>query len=73
VFGSQNQQGVVGVLDDRAWEVIDEGMQEPVLRTFHGNKAGEQVGDSEIQVRGQRVALAQSIFARDPSPGDPVE
>jgi hypothetical protein len=58
VFSSQNQQGIIGVLDHGAWEIVDKGMQKTVTAPFHGDEAGEQVSDGQVQVGGQRISLA---------------
>jgi hypothetical protein len=48
VFGSQNQQGVVSILDYGAREVVHKRMQEALLGAIHGDEAREEVGDGEV-------------------------
>jgi hypothetical protein len=62
-LGSQDQQGVICILDNGAREVVHERMQQGLFGAFHGNEAREQVGDSKVQVWGQRVSLAQAVLA----------
>jgi hypothetical protein len=48
VLGTQDQQGVISVLDHGAGKVVHKRMQETLLGALHGDEAWEQVGDGEI-------------------------
>jgi hypothetical protein len=50
VFSSQDQKGIICILDHRTWKVVNKRVQQAVATRLHGDEAGEEVGDGQVQV-----------------------
>jgi hypothetical protein len=71
--GPDNNQGVVGILKDRARKAIDQGVKkQPVTRSLE-EKLLKHIGDNVKEEGGERVPLPKPTSTLDLASRDPVK
>jgi hypothetical protein len=71
--GPGNNQGVVGILKDRARKVIDQGVEKQPVTRSPEEKLLKHIGDNVKEEGGERVPLPKPTSTLDPASGDPVK
>jgi hypothetical protein len=70
---TQDDEGVICVLDDGAGEVVSERMQQAAITNVLHQKATKKLSDREEEVGAKRIPLTKAVPARDPPPGDAIQ
>lgn len=70
---SKEDNGVVGVLNDRARSAINEGVAEGRGEGGVVEQVAKNISNNDEEVRRQRIALPEASATIDPSPRDTVE
>jgi hypothetical protein len=71
--GPDNNESVIGVLEDRTGKVIDERVQEETFARGMEDHLLEDINNDVEKEGGERVTLPQTATALDPFPGYSVE
>jgi hypothetical protein len=71
--GTDDDEGVISILEDRTGEVINQGVQEEPLAGGMGDHLLQDVNNNVEKEWGKGVALPQAAAALDPSSGHSVK
>jgi hypothetical protein len=63
--GSNNDEGVVGVLEDGARKVIDKGVEEKASKGGQAEHLLEDISNNVEKERGERVSLSKTTKTLD--------